>query len=84
MKAISGRAPLSGLMVPLTLASIQSLLFHVSGKLYAVPLAMVVEITRVSEGEIHRVDNHEVFQLRDQVLTLVRLERLESQVHSRA
>jgi two-component system chemotaxis sensor kinase CheA len=68
------------LMVPLTLASIQSLLFHVSGKLYAVPLAMVVEITRVSEGEIHRVDNHEVFQLREQVLTLVRLERLESQV----
>ncbi|MGB8540094.1 MAG: chemotaxis protein CheA [Candidatus Acidiferrales bacterium] len=68
------------LMVPLTLASIQSLLFHVSGRLYAVPLAMVVEITRVSEGEIHRVDNHEVFQLRDQVLTLVRLERLESQV----
>jgi two-component system chemotaxis sensor kinase CheA len=66
------------LMVPLTLASIQSLLFHVSGKLYAVPLAMVVEITRVSEGEIHRVDNHEVFQLREQVLTLVRLERLES------
>jgi two-component system chemotaxis sensor kinase CheA len=68
------------LMVPLTLASIQSLLFRVSGRLYAVPLAMVVEITRVSEGEVHRVDNHEVFQLRDQVLTLVRLERLESQV----
>ena len=68
------------LMVPLTLASIQSLLFHVSGRLYAVPLATVVEITRVSEGEVHRVDNHEVFQLRNQVLTLVRLERLESQV----
>ena len=51
-----------------------------SGKLYAVPLASVVEITRVTEGEIHRVDEHEVFQLRDQVLTLVRLERLESQV----
>jgi two-component system chemotaxis sensor kinase CheA len=67
------------LMVPLTLASIQSLLFRVSGKLYAVPLASVVEITRVTEGDIHRVDDHEVFQLRDQVLTLVRLERLESQ-----
>jgi len=66
------------LMVPLTLASIQSLLFHVSGRLYAVPLAMVVEITRLSEGEVHRLDNHEVFQLREQVLTLVRLERLES------
>ncbi len=74
-----GRGTTFRLMVPLTLASIQSLLFHVSGKLYAVPLASVVEITRVTEGEIHRVDDHEVFQLRDQVLTLVRLERLESQ-----
>ena len=74
-----GRGTTFRLMVPLTLASIQSLLFRVSGKLYAVPLASVVEITRVTEGEIHRVDDHEVFQLRDQVLTLVRLERLEFQ-----
>ena len=74
-----GRGTTFRLMVPLTLASIQSLLFRVSGKLYAVPLASVVEITRVTEGDIHRVDDHEVFQLRDQVLTLVRLERLESQ-----
>jgi two-component system chemotaxis sensor kinase CheA len=74
-----GRGTTFRLMVPLTLASIQSLLFRVSGRLYAVPLASVVEITRITEGEIHRVDDHEVFQLRDQVLTLVRLERLESQ-----
>jgi two-component system chemotaxis sensor kinase CheA len=66
------------LIVPLTLASIQALLFHVAGRLYAVPIASVVEITRINEEEIHRVDNHEVFQLRQQVLTLVRLERLEN------
>jgi len=65
-------------MVPLTLASIQSLLFRVCGKLYAVPLASVVEITRIMDAQIHCVDNHEVFQLREEVLTLVRLERLES------
>ena len=64
--------------MPLTLASIQALLFHVSGRLYAVPIASVVEITRISEDEVHRVDDHEVFQLRQQVLTLVRLDRLES------
>ena len=74
-----GRGTTFRLMVPLTLASIHSLLFRVSGKLYAVPLGSVVEITRVVEGEIHQVNDHEVFQLRDQVLTLVRLERLESQ-----
>ena len=41
------------------------------------PIASVVEITRITEDEIHRVDDHEVFQLRQQVLTLVRLDRLE-------
>jgi two-component system chemotaxis sensor kinase CheA len=66
------------LLVPLTLASIQALLFRVAGRLYAVPIASVVEITRIVDDEIHRVDEHEVFQLREQVLTLVRLERLES------
>ena len=66
-------------MVPLTLASIQALLFRVGGRLYAVPLASVVEITRVHEDEVHSVDDHEVFQLREQVLTLVRLNRLGPQ-----
>lgn len=66
------------LMVPLTLASIQALLFRVQGRLYAVPIASVGEITRLNEDDVHRVDDHEVFQLRDQVLTLVRLDRLEN------
>jgi two-component system, chemotaxis family, sensor kinase CheA len=64
------------LKVPLTLAIIKALLFRVADRLYAVPLGSVLEITRATEGEIHRVDNHEVIQLRDQVLTLVRLARL--------
>jgi two-component system chemotaxis sensor kinase CheA len=63
--------------VPLTLASIQALLFRVHDRLYAVPIASVGEITRISETEVHSVDDHEVFQLRDQVLTLVRLDRLD-------
>lgn len=71
-----GRGVTFRLLVPLTLASIQALLFRVNSRLYAVPLASVVEITRVSEDEIHRVEETEVFQLREQVLTLVRLERL--------
>ena len=74
----AGRGTTFRLIVPLTLASIQALLFHVAGRLYAVPIASVVEITRINEEEIHRVDDHEVFQLRQQVLTLVRLERLEN------
>ena len=78
----TGKGTTFRLIVPLTLASIQALLFYVGGRLYAVPIASVVEINRITEDEIHRVDNHEVFQLRQQVLTLVRLERLESQKRS--
>ncbi len=72
-----GKGTTFRLIVPLTLASIQALLFHVAGRLYAVPIASVVEITRITEADVHRVDDHEVFQLRQQVLTLVRLGRLE-------
>jgi two-component system chemotaxis sensor kinase CheA len=65
------------LQLPLTLASIKALLAEVGGQLYAIPVASVVEITRVTESEIHEVDGHEVFQLRNQVLKLVRLDRLK-------
>jgi two-component system, chemotaxis family, sensor kinase CheA len=64
------------LQLPLTLASIKALLAEVRGQLYAIPVASVAEITRITESEIHEVDGHEVFQLRNQVLKLVRLDRL--------
>ena len=64
------------LRVPLTLASIQTLLFRVGGRLFAVPLSAVVEITRIQDQEIHQVDKREVLRLRDQILTLVRLNQL--------
>jgi two-component system chemotaxis sensor kinase CheA len=69
------------LRAPLTLASIQTLLFRVGGRLFAVPLSSVVEITRIMDPEIHRVDQREVLRLRDQILTLVRLDHL-SRLHS--
>jgi two-component system chemotaxis sensor kinase CheA len=64
------------LRVPLTLASIQTLLFRVGGRLFAVPLSAVVEITRIQDQEIHQVDQREVLRLREQILTLVRLNQL--------
>jgi two-component system, chemotaxis family, sensor kinase CheA len=78
-----GKGTTFRLMVPLTLASIQALLFRVAGRLYAVPISSVIEITRLAESDIHQVDDHEVFQLREQVLTLVRLERLEGRGQAR-
>ncbi|HEX6881072.1 MAG TPA: chemotaxis protein CheA [Terriglobales bacterium] len=66
------------LKLPLTLAIIKALLFRIGEKLYAIPLSSVMEITRISESEIHMVDSHEVIRLREEVLTLVRLSDLGS------
>ena len=71
-----GKGTTIQLRVPLTLASIQTLLFRVGGRLFAVPLSSVIEITRITDQEIHRVDQREVLRLRDQILTLVRLNNL--------
>lgn len=76
-----GRGTTIQLRAPLTLASIQTLLFRVGGRLYAVPLSSVVEITRINDPEIHRIDQREVVRLRDQILSLVRLDHL-SRLHS--
>ena len=81
ISSAKGKGTTIQLRMPLTLASIQTLLFRVSGRLFAVPLSSVIEITRINEQEIHRVDQREVLRLRDQVLTLVRLSRL-SRIHA--
>jgi two-component system, chemotaxis family, sensor kinase CheA len=72
-----GRGTTIQLRAPLTLASIQTLLFRVSGRLFAVPLSSVVEIARIHDHEIHRVDQREILRLREQLLTLVRLSSLD-------
>jgi len=76
-----GRGTTIQLRAPLTLASIQTLLFRVGVRLFAVPISSVVEITRIVDSEIHHVDRREVLRLRDHVLTLVRLNSL-SQIHA--
>jgi two-component system, chemotaxis family, sensor kinase CheA len=81
ISTVKGKGTAIQLRMPLTLASIQTLLFRVSGRLFAVPLSSVIEITRIGEQEIHRVDQKEVLRLREQVLTLVRLSKL-SRIHA--
>jgi two-component system chemotaxis sensor kinase CheA len=71
-----GRGTTFQLRLPLTLAIIRAMLFRVGERMYAMPLESVVEITRAAETDIHHVDQHEVLQLRNEVLTLVRLNRL--------
>jgi two-component system, chemotaxis family, sensor kinase CheA len=66
------------LRVPLTLAIIKALLFRTGQRLYALPLNSVIEITRAYERDFHRVDRREVLQLREHIITLIRLSKLGS------
>ena len=74
IKTIEGNGTTFYLRVPLTLAIINALLFRVAERLYAVPLASVVEIARVAEAEVHHVENRDVIRLRDEILALVYLQ----------
>jgi len=79
IRTTPGKGTTFYLKVPLTLAIIKALLFRVGDRLYAVPLASVVEITRTTQGALHRVDSHDVMQLRSEVLMLLHLHRLEKE-----
>ncbi|MGH9513376.1 MAG: chemotaxis protein CheA [Terriglobales bacterium] len=63
------------LKLPLTLAIIKALLFHVEQRLYAIPLNAVAEIARAFESDLHRVESYEVLQLRNEVLSVMRMGR---------
>lgn len=60
---------------PLTTAIIAAIMVRAGNELYAVPLSDVVETIKVSEEEISTIENHEVIYLRDDILSLVRLNR---------
>lgn len=78
IQSARGKGTTIELMVPLTLASIPALLFRVADRPYAIPLASVLEITRATGADVHRVENREVIQLRNQTLPLLRLEQQAS------
>jgi len=61
------------LRLPLTLAIIRGMLFRVAGRLLALPLSCIAEITRVDPAAVRTVDGREVLPLRDRVIALVRL-----------
>jgi two-component system chemotaxis sensor kinase CheA len=62
--------------LPLTLAIIQGLLVRVGPEIYSIPITSVIESLRVKPDEIKKIDNYEVFNLRSDVISLLRLNRL--------
>jgi two-component system chemotaxis sensor kinase CheA len=73
-----GKGATFQIKLPLTLAILRGMMFRVRERLYAVPMDSVVEIRRANESDITRAGNREVMQLRDELLTIVRLRRMDS------
>jgi two-component system chemotaxis sensor kinase CheA len=62
--------------LPLTLAIIQGLLVRVGPEIYSIPITSVIESLRIKPEEIKKIDNYEVFNIRNDVISLLRLNRL--------
>jgi two-component system chemotaxis sensor kinase CheA len=72
----AGKGTTFVIRLPLTLAIIQGLLVRVGPEVYAIPISSVIESVRLKPSEINLIDAYEVFKLRDDVLSLLRLNRL--------
>lgn len=62
--------------IPLTLAIIQGLLVCVGPEVYAIPITSVIDSHRIRPSEIKMIDGYEVFNVREDVISLIRLDRL--------
>lgn len=62
--------------LPLTLAIIQGLLVRVGREIYSIPITSVIESHRIKPADIKMIDNYEVFNIRSDVISLLRLNRL--------
>ena len=62
--------------IPLTLAIIQGLLVCIGPEVYAIPITSVIDSHRIRPSEIKMIDGYEVFNVREDVISLIRLDRL--------
>jgi two-component system chemotaxis sensor kinase CheA len=62
--------------LPETLAIVRALVVSVSGRVYAVPLNAVSEITSIAESDVKTVEKREVIGLRGKTIPLARLARV--------
>jgi two-component system chemotaxis sensor kinase CheA len=62
--------------LPLTLAIIQGLLVRVGTEIYSIPITSVIESLRIKPEDIKLIDSNEVFNIRNDVISLLRLNQL--------
>ena len=71
-----GKGSRFSIRLPLTLAIIQGLLVRVGKEVYSIPIANVIESQRVKKESINTIDNYEVLNVRNEVISVLRLSRL--------
>jgi len=85
VEKVGGRVTLSSrkgtgttveLTLPLSMAVSRIMMVECRGRLFGVPMALVVETVRVPRIALHRLRDREAFVLRDSVVPVVRLDRL--------
>ena len=57
--------------LPLTLAIIQGLLVRVGEETYSIPISSIVESHRIRPSDLRMIDNYEVFNIRNDVVSLL-------------
>ncbi len=73
IKSEKGKGSTIILKIPLTLAIIQALLVKISGEFFAIPLVNVVETVKITSSDLGKVENRDVLNLRDSIVSLVYL-----------
>jgi len=71
-----GKGSKFSIRLPLTLAIIQGLLVRVGKEVYSIPITNVIESQRVKRNSINTIDNYEVLNVRNEVISILRLNRL--------
>jgi two-component system chemotaxis sensor kinase CheA len=76
VSSVHGKGTRFTIKLPLTLAIIQGLLVRVGRETYSIPITSVIESHRIKPADIRMIDNYEVFNIRNDVVALLRLNRL--------
>ncbi|MBS7260695.1 MAG: chemotaxis protein CheA [Treponema sp.] len=74
--SVKGKGTSFIIRLPLTLAIIQGLLVRVGKEVYSIPIANVIESQCIHQSDISRIDNYETMEVRNEVISVLRLSRL--------
>jgi two-component system, chemotaxis family, sensor kinase CheA len=76
INSIPNQGTVISLKIPLTLAIVRVLLFELSGRLLALPMANILEILRISKSDIQFISNRFIYELNGEIIHLVYLSKV--------